>query len=98
VALPRLGLFRLRQKSLTRGILLSTGAFVASLLLAGFPRIENIHGSNWQILALVAAVWGMAETARCLQRRWSFYHAGILILLYSDLIILATIVALLTLL
>jgi hypothetical protein len=98
VALPRLGLFRLRQKSLTRGILLSTGAFVASLLLAGFPHIENIHGSNWQILALVGAVWGMAETARCLQRRWSFYHAGILILLYSDLIILATIVALLTLL
>jgi hypothetical protein len=97
VALPRFGIFRLRQKSLTRGILLSTGAFVASLLLAGFPHIENIHSSNWQILALVAAVWGMAETARCLQRRWSFYHAGILILLYSDLIILAAIVALLTL-
>jgi hypothetical protein len=37
----------------------------------------------------------MAETARCLQRKWSFYHAGVLILLYADLMILATIVVLL---
>ncbi len=36
----------------------------------------------------------MAETARCLQSRWSFYHAGVLILLYSNLMILATIVVL----
>jgi hypothetical protein len=37
----------------------------------------------------------MAETARCLRRKWSFYHAGILILLYADLMILACIVVLL---
>lgn len=87
----------MRQKSLARGILLSVGAYLASLRLAGFPHIENIHGSNWQIAALLAAVWGMAETARCLRRKWSLYHAGVLILLYSDLMILAAIVALLTL-
>lgn len=34
----------------------------------------------------------MAETARCLERRWSLYHAGILLLLYSNLMILAMIV------
>lgn len=73
------------------------GAFAASLLLAGFPHIENIHGSRWQFAPLVAAAWGMGETARCLRRKWSLYHAGILILLYSDLIILAVIVALLVL-
>jgi hypothetical protein len=95
--LPGLSIFRLRQRSLARGILLSVGAFAASLRLAGFPHIENIHGSNWQIAALLAAVWGMAETARCLQRRWNLYHAGVLLLLYTDLIILASIVALLTL-
>ncbi len=87
-----LSIFRLRQKSLVRAILLSVGAFAASLRLAGFPRIENIHGSHWQILALLIAVWGMAETARCLQRKWSLYHAGVLILLYTDLMILASIV------
>jgi hypothetical protein len=95
--LPGLTIFRLRKKSLPRGVLLSVGAFAASLGLAGFPSTENIHGSDWQIVALLAAAWGMAETARCLQRRWSFYHVAVLVLLYADLIILAAIVALLSL-
>ncbi len=95
--LPLAGIFRLRRKSLARGIVLSLGAFSASLLIAGFPDINRIHGSDWQMAALLAGVWGMVETARCLQRRWSLYHAGVMILLYADLIILAAIVALLTL-
>lgn len=90
-----LSIFRLRQKSLVRAIFLSLGAFAASLRLAGFPHIENLHGSYWQILALLVAAWGMAETARCLRRRWSFYHAGVLLLLYTDLMILAAIVVML---
>jgi len=40
---------------------------------------------------VLAAAWGMAETARCLSRKWSLYHAGVLILLYSELMILALI-------
>jgi hypothetical protein len=96
--LPGLSIFRLRQKSLARGILLSVGAFVASLRLAGFPQIDSLHNSGWQMLPLAAAVWGMAETARCLQRQWSFYHAGVLVLLWANLIILAAIVALMILL
>jgi hypothetical protein len=88
-------IFRLRQRSLPRAILLSLGSFAASLRLAGFPSIQNLHGSYWQIVALIVAAWGMAETARCLQRRWSLYHAGVLLLLYSDLMILAAIVVLL---
>lgn len=75
--------------------MLSLGAFFSSLRLAGFPNINNLHGSHWQILALFVAAWGMAETIRCLQRRWSLYHAGILIMLYADLMILAAIVVLL---
>ncbi len=89
---PLLAIFRLRQKSLPRALLLSLGSFAASLRLAGFPYIEDLHGSRWQIVALLFAVWGMAETARCLHRRWSLYHAGILLLLYADLMILAMIV------
>jgi CO dehydrogenase/acetyl-CoA synthase gamma subunit (corrinoid Fe-S protein) len=91
----RFAIFRLRQKSLVRAILLSLGAFAASLRLAGFPSVDNLHGSHWQILALLVAAWGMAETARCLQRKWSLYHAGVLLLLYADLMILAGIVVLL---
>ena len=92
--LLRSPIFRPRQKSLVRAIVLSLGAFAASMRLAGFPHIDRLHGSNWQFLALAVAVWGMAETARCLQRRWSFYHAGVLLLLYSDLMILVAIVVL----
>lgn len=72
--------------------MLSLAAFVASLLLAGFPHIQNLHGSPWQVAALLAAGWGMAETGRCMRGKWSLYHAGVLILLYSDLIILSLIV------
>jgi hypothetical protein len=90
--LSRPAIFRLRQKSLTRGILLSLGAFAASMRLAGFPHIENLHGSHWQILALLAAGWGMGETGRCLRGKWSLYHAGVLLLLYSDLMIMTLIV------
>lgn len=89
-------IFRLRQRSLVRAIILSVGAFLGSLRLAGFPNIEDLHGSAWQIVALLFAAWGMAETARCLQRRWSLYHAGILILLYANLLILTSIVVLMT--
>jgi len=88
-------IFRLRQKSLVRAVVLSLGAFAASLRLAGFPYIQNLHGSPWQILALAVGAWGMAETFRCLQRRWSLYHAGVLMLLYADLMMLAAIVVLL---
>lgn len=90
MALPRSTIFQLRQKSLLRGILLALGAFAASLRLAGFPRIENLRGSPWQGLAVLVAAWAMVETARCLDRRkWSLYHAGVLILLYADVMILA---------
>ena len=66
-----------------------TGAFAFSLHLAGFPDIHALHGSLWQILVAFVAAAGMAETTRCLRRKWSLYHAGVLILLYSELMILA---------
>jgi CO dehydrogenase/acetyl-CoA synthase gamma subunit (corrinoid Fe-S protein) len=88
VVFPRPHPFRLRQRSLVRGILLALGAFSLSLRLAGFPNIQNLHGSPWQILTVPLACWAMVETARCLQSRWSLYHAGVLILLYTELMIL----------
>ena len=72
--------------------MLSLSAFIASLLLAGFPHIEKLHGSPWQVAALLIAAWGMAETGRCMRGKWSLYLAGVLILLYSDLMILTLIV------
>jgi hypothetical protein len=87
--LPRTSILRLRQRSLARGILLSLGALAASMGLAGFPRIDALHASRGQMLCAPVAFWAMFETARCLDRKWSLYHAGVLILLYSELMILA---------
>jgi len=92
VAAWRIPIFDLRQRSIVRGIVLSLGAFFGSLRMAGFPYIEKLHGSPWQIAAVPIACWGMVETARCLKRRWGLYHAGVLILLYSELMILAMVV------
>lgn len=77
-----------------RGIVLAVTAFAVSLRLGGFPDIEALHASPWQIAPAVLAFWAMAETARCLSRRWSLYHAGVLILLYTDLMILGMAVVL----
>jgi hypothetical protein len=86
---PRPSIFRLRSKSLLRGALLSLIALAASLRLEGFPDAGHLRASPWQILIVPLACWGMLETARCLSRKWSLYHAGILILLYAELMILA---------
>ena len=87
-----LTIFRLKQKSLVRALILSLGSFAVSLRLAGLPRIEDLHGSRWQWVTLVFATWGLVETIRCLQRRWTLYHAGILLLIYTNLMILAMMV------
>jgi len=88
---PRLNLFRPRRRSLARGVLLALGALAGSLRLAGLPMADMPHASPWQILLALADFWAMVETARCLDHKWSLYHAGVLILLYSELMILVLI-------
>jgi len=68
---------------------LATGALAVTLRLAGFPATDSLHSSPWLALAVLVDAWAMAETARCLERKWSLFHAGVLLLLYSDLMILA---------
>ena len=85
---PGLIIFRLRQRALARGGLLVLGALAVSLRLVGFPSAGAPHASAWQIVPALAVFWGMVETARCLSRRWSLHHAGVLLLLYSELMIL----------
>lgn len=86
--------FRLRRRSLLRGIVLALIAFGTSLRLGGFPNINALHASHWQVCAGLVAFWAMFETARCLGPRWTLYHAGVLLLLYTDLMILAMAVVL----
>ena len=82
-------ILHLRRPSLVRGILLPIIAFLVSLRLGGFPNIEALHSSHWQAIPVLMTCAGMLELTRCLSRRWSLYHAGVLIFLYTSLMILA---------
>jgi hypothetical protein len=86
--LRRLSILQLRRCSLARALILALGGFALSLRLAGFPAPDSPHPSSWQAAVIPIVAWAMVETARCLKSRWSLYHAGVLILLYSELMIL----------
>jgi|SRR5215472_8389541 len=88
IVLPRTPFFHIRRRSLPRGILLAVAAFLLSLRLGGFPDINALHLSHWQAVPVAMAVWSMVETLRCAERTWSLYYAGVLIMLYSELMIL----------
>ena len=59
---------------------------------SGFPEI---HKSFWLLGPFLVACWGTWETARCLQKRWSMFHASVLLLVYVDLMIVLMIAFLL---
>lgn len=68
------------------------GSLVLSLIWAGFP---NIHPSLLLILPACAAIYGTWETSRCMRRHWDFYHGGVMLLLYADILALSLILFLL---
>jgi hypothetical protein len=80
--------FNFRARSLIRGTLMVLGSLFAAFLLSGFPRVNP----EWPIVfPALTALWGTYETSRCLRLRWSFYHGGVLLLLYMDVMALAMI-------
>jgi hypothetical protein len=85
-ALPRI--LDLRTRSLVRGSALVLLSLFTSALLSDFPRNRP---NPWIALPALAATLGTADTIRCIQRRWSFYHAGVLLSIYMDLMALAMI-------
>ncbi len=88
----RYAVFNIRARSLLRGTLLVLGSLVLAIAAGG---LANAHGSGLMVLPTLMAGWGTWETTRCLQRKWSFYHGGVLLLLYADVLVLALVVFLL---
>ena len=80
--LSSLAVFNLRRRSLLRGNLLVLGSFVAAVRLSDFPRSRATP-----LLAIPAlfALVGLFETIRCMQPRWNFYHGGVVLCVYMDL-------------
>jgi hypothetical protein len=60
-------------------VLLSTAS---AFRLSHFP--DN-HGTPWLLVPLLFAIAGTADTTRCMQKRWNWYHGGVVLCLYTDL-------------
>ena len=78
----KISLFNPRKRSLLRGSLLVLLSLAGSLLISGFPLVRT---NPFLVLPALIALLGIADTVRCMQRRWSFYHGGVLLCLYMDL-------------
>ena len=75
-------LFNPRRRSLLRGSILVLLSLAASLLLSHFP---HNHPTPLIILPALVAIAGTLDTIRCMQRRWNFYHGGVVLCIYMDL-------------
>ena len=59
------------------------GSLAVATLLSNFP---HLRATPWLVLPALGCLIGTADTVRCMQRRWSFYHGGVLLCLYMDLL------------
>ncbi len=71
-----------RFRSVLRGNLLVLLSLAAAFVLSDFP-----HNRTTLLLAIpaVTSLLGTADTIRCMQPRWSFYHGGVVLCIYMDL-------------
>jgi hypothetical protein len=81
--------FHLRCHSLIRECLLVLESLAAAVLLSDFP---HNRATPLLVFPVIFAILGTADTSRCLQRRWSLYHAGVILLIYMDLMVLSMVV------
>ena len=85
-------LFNPRNRSLVRANVLVLGSFFAAIPISHFPHLQP---SPLLILPTLVALAGTADTIRCIRRRWSLYHGGVLLCIYMDLMVLSLVVFLL---
>jgi hypothetical protein len=74
-----------RKRSLLRGSLLVLASLAGAIFLSDFP---HNHATLLLIVPVLVTIAGTADTVCCMQRRWSFYHGGVLLLIYMDLMAL----------
>jgi cation transporter-like permease len=85
----RRDLFNLRRHSLVRASALVLLSLAAALVLSDFP---NNRPNLLLILPALLASLGTADTIRCMQTRWSYYHAGVILCVYMDIMAVGMIV------
>ena len=67
-------------------------SFAAALPMSHFPHLQTNY---WLTLPLAGIVLGAADTMRCMRPRWDFYHGGVILCVYMDLMILVLVLFLL---
>jgi len=74
-----------RIRSLTRGAALVLLSLFAAMFLSHFP--QNRRSPLISLFALTS-IAGLADHIRCMRTRWSWYHGGVILLIYMDLMVL----------
>ncbi|MDE1176073.1 MAG: permease [Edaphobacter sp.] len=80
--------FNPRNKSLLRGSILSLLSLALAIQLSDFP---HNRATPLLVLPLPLAIAGTIDHLRCMRRQWSFYHGGVLLLVYMDLMVISMI-------
>jgi hypothetical protein len=78
----RLALTDWRQRSLVRANLLVLGSLLVSFWLSDFPHNRLNY---WLAIPLLCAIAGTVDTCRNMRTRWSWYHGGVVLCAYMDL-------------
>jgi len=74
--------FDWRQRSLLRANLLVLVSLLVSFRLSDFPH-DRLN--LWLAIPLVLAMVGTIDTVRNMRTRWSWYHGGVVLCAYMDL-------------
>jgi hypothetical protein len=75
--------FNPRLRSLARGNTIVLLGLAIATPMSGFPHLRS---NPLLALPLLLCIVGTADTVRCMRKRWSFYHGGVLLCLYMDLL------------
>lgn len=71
-----------RQRSLVRANGLVFVSLVLAFWLSNFP---HNRASVWIAIPLLLSLLGTLDTVRCMRTRWSWYHGGVVLCAYMDL-------------
>ena len=63
-------------------------SLLASILMSDFPHNRP---TMFLLVPTVLAMIGTGETVRCMRMRWDYYHAGVILCIYMDLMVLCMI-------
>lgn len=74
-----------RRKSPLRGIFITAIALLLAMRLSHFP---SDHATPWLVLPCLIILVALSDTVRCMRERWNWYHGGVILTLYMELMAL----------